>query len=91
MDKLIKAFELAQEVKNPSAMTMAAVGMARVTGNIIDRREVGEVGAFSEKTDEELLQIAADRAARLGIGPKLVVDNVANVANVMVDVANKDE
>lgn len=79
-------------MKNPSAMTMAAVGMARVTGNIIiDRREVGEAGAFSEKTDEELMQIAADRAARLGLGPKLVVDNgPGNVANIDSDLANKD-
>jgi phage terminase small subunit len=83
LDKLQKAFDLAQKVKNPSAMTMAAVGMARVTGNIIDRREIGEVGAFSDKTDEELRQIASERAARLGLnpdphaglGPKLVVDN----------------
>jgi hypothetical protein len=72
----------AQEVKNPSAMSMAAIGMARVCGLIIDRREVGDVGAFSGLSDEELLRTASERAARLGllrdpgdVGPKLVVDN----------------
>jgi hypothetical protein len=74
---------LAKEIKNPSAMSMAAFHMARVTGHVIDRREVGDVGAFSGATDEELMRMAQERAARLGLnpdpqaglGPKLVVDN----------------
>jgi hypothetical protein len=84
LGKLEKAFAVAENIKNASAMAQAAIGMARVTGQIIDRREVGDVGAFSGHTDEELMRIASERAARLGIhpdpavSPKLVVDNVAN-------------
>jgi len=78
-------------------MTMSVIGMARICGLIIDRREVGEAGAFAGYTDEELMRIASERAARLGIyppleiGPKLVVANgPGNVANIGSDLANKD-
>jgi hypothetical protein len=65
--KLEKAYEVAQKAKNGSAMTMPVIGMARICGLIIDRREVGEVGAFSSYTDEQLLQEAMERARRLGL------------------------
>jgi hypothetical protein len=65
--KLEKAYEVAQKAKNGSAMTMSVIGMARICGLIIDRREVGEVGAFSSYTDEQLLQEAMERARRLGL------------------------
>jgi hypothetical protein len=46
----------------------------RICGLIIDRREVGEVGAFSGYTDEQLLQEAMERARRLGLaGPAEVI------------------
>jgi hypothetical protein len=48
-------------------MTMSVIGMARICGLFIDRRQVGEVGAFSGYTDEQLLQEALDRARRLGL------------------------
>jgi hypothetical protein len=54
--------------------------MARVTGNIIDRREVGDVGAFSNLSDEELVRTASERAARLGLWPRLVVANDSDCA-----------
>ena len=73
-------------------MTMSVIGMARICGLIIDRREVGEVGTFSGYTDEQLLQEAMERARRLGLaGPELVVANgPGNVANIGSDLANKD-
>jgi hypothetical protein len=71
---LEKAFTVAEKAKNGSAMTMSVIGMARICGLIIDRREVGEVGAFSGYTDEQLLQEAMDRARRLGLaGPAEVI------------------
>ena len=48
----------------------------RVLGLIIDRREVGDVGAFDGFTDEQLVEEAAKRARELGIaGPRLVEDD----------------
>ena len=76
--KFEKAFSVAQKARNGSAMTMATIGMARVLGLIIDRREVADAGAFSQHTDEQLLEEAAARAKRLGLlgsAPQLVVDN----------------
>jgi hypothetical protein len=53
--------------------------MARVLGLLIDRREVGEAGAFDDMTDEELMQEAVKRARELGIaGPHLVEDDNKN-------------
>jgi hypothetical protein len=69
LEKLEKAYDVAQKAKNGSAMTMSVIGMARICGLIIDRREVGDVGAFSGYTDEQLLQEAMERAARLGLLP----------------------
>ena len=42
---------------------------AKVCGLIIDRREIGEVGAFTGMTDEELMEEARKRAAALGLSP----------------------
>jgi hypothetical protein len=72
--KLEKAFTVAEKAKNGSAMTMSVIGMARICGLIIDRREIGEVRAFSGYTDEQLMQEAMERARRLGLtGPAEVI------------------
>ncbi|MGC1846374.1 MAG: hypothetical protein WA309_16935 [Pseudolabrys sp.] len=42
---------------------------AAASGQIIDRREVGDPGAFDGKTDEELMEEARKRAAALGLLP----------------------
>jgi hypothetical protein len=48
------------------------MGKAKILGLIIDRREVGEVGAFDHLTDEELVEETKKRAAALGLpAPKL--------------------
>jgi hypothetical protein len=72
--KLEQAFGVAEKAKNGSAMAAAVIGMARITGQIIDRREVSQVGAFDHMTDEQLLDEAKKRSAELGIAfdPKLV-------------------
>jgi hypothetical protein len=41
----------------------------RYWGLIIDRREVGEAGAFDNMTDEQLIEEAKKRAAALGLPP----------------------
>ena len=48
-------------------MAAAVIGMARITGQIIDRREVSQVGAFDHMTDEQLVEEAKRRSAELGI------------------------
>ena len=64
------------EKENPTGVTAATIGMARILGLIIDRREVGDVGAFDNMTDEELMSAAARKARELGIaGPRLVEDD----------------
>jgi hypothetical protein len=67
--ELENARSVAEKAKNGSAMAMATLGKAKILGLIIDRREVGEVGAFDNMTDEELVQEAKKRAAALGLSP----------------------
>ena len=46
-----------------------------ILGLVIDRREVGNVGAFDGLTDEQLVEKAVRLARSLGIaGPRLVED-----------------
>jgi hypothetical protein len=59
--------QVAQDARNGSAMAMATLGKAKILGLIIDRREVGDVGAFDHMTDEELLEHAKKQAAELGL------------------------
>jgi hypothetical protein len=74
--KLDHAYDVAEKRSNGSAMSAAIVAQARICGLIIDRREVGEVGAFDHLTDEELVAEAAKKARELGLaGPELVEDN----------------
>ena len=50
------------------------MGKARILGLVVDRREVGEVGAFDHMTDEQLMQEAMERGRRLGlVGPAEVI------------------
>jgi hypothetical protein len=73
---LEEARQFAIEKGNPGAVVSAIVAKARVTGNIIDRREVGPAGAFDGMTDEELVAEAVRRARELGIaGSRLVKDD----------------
>jgi hypothetical protein len=65
--KLEQAFGVAEKAKNGSAMAAAVIGMARITVQIIDRREVSQVGAFDHMTDEQLVEEAKRRSAELGI------------------------
>jgi len=52
------------------------MGKAKICGLIIDRREVGDVGAFDNLTDEQLVEEAWRRARELGIaGPRLAEDD----------------
>ena len=52
------------------------MGKAKILGLIIDRREVGNAGAFDDMTDEELISAAVRKARELGIaGPREVEDD----------------
>ncbi len=64
---LEKALAIAIDKENSVGVTQATVAMARITGQIIDRREVGEVGAFDAMTDEELVREATKKAQELGV------------------------
>ena len=67
---------LALKLGQASAAVQATMGKAKILGLIIDRREVGDVGAFDGLTDEQLVEQAAKRARELGIaGPRLVEDD----------------
>ena len=66
---------LALKLGQPSAAVAATMGKAKMLGFIIDRREVGDAGAFDDLTDDELISAAARKALELGIaGPRLVED-----------------
>jgi hypothetical protein len=52
------------------------MGKAKLLGLVIDRREVGDVGAFDGFTDKQLVEKAAQLARSLGVaGPRLVEDD----------------
>ena len=75
LSELEEARQLALKLGQASAAVAATMGKAKIRGLIIDRREVGEAGAFDALTDEELIQEAARLARSLGIaGPRLVED-----------------
>ena len=65
----LSARQVAEKARNGSAMAMATLGKAKILGLVIDRREVGEVGAFDHMTDDELVEEAKKRAAALGLPP----------------------
>ena len=69
MVELEHARKVAEDARNGSAMAMATMGKAKILGLIIDRREVGDVGAFDHLTDDELVEEAKKRAAALGLPP----------------------
>jgi di/tripeptidase len=69
LGELERARQVAEKAKNGSAMAMATLGKAKILGLIVDRREVGEVGAFDHLTDEELLEKAKKQAEALGLPP----------------------
>jgi hypothetical protein len=67
--ELEAARQVAEKAKNGSAMAMATLGKAKILGLIIDRREVGEAGAFDNMTDEQLIEEARKRASAFGLLP----------------------
>jgi hypothetical protein len=73
--ELDEARTIALENKQTSAAVSASIGKARILGLIIDRREVGDAGAFDGMTDEELLREIEKKGQEIGVGPRLVVDN----------------
>lgn len=75
LGELEEARLLALKLGQASAAAQCSMGKAKITGHIIDRREVGNVGAFDDLTDEQLVEEAARLARSLGIaGPRLVED-----------------
>jgi len=70
--ELENARQVAEKARNGSAMVMATLGKAKILGLIIDRREVGDVGAFDHLTDDELVEEAKKRAAALGLPPSKI-------------------
>ncbi|MGA7667363.1 MAG: hypothetical protein WBW13_21380 [Pseudolabrys sp.] len=69
LSELEEARKLALKRGQPSAAVQASMGKARILGLIIDRREVGDPGAFDSKTDEELMEEARKGAVALGLLP----------------------
>ena len=68
--ELDAARQLALKLGQCSAAVAAVMGMAKLTGLIIDRREIGQPGEFDHLTDAELVAKAARDARELGIaGP----------------------
>ena len=68
---------MAIDLEMPGAAWQASMAKAKIRGLIIDRREVGETGAYDALTDDELVALAAKKARELGIaGPHLVEDDL---------------
>jgi hypothetical protein len=69
------ARQLALKRGQASAAAQCSIGKAKILGLIIDRREVGDVGAFDHLSDDELVEEAKKRAAKLGLLPPSEVLN----------------
>ena len=79
LGELEEARLLALKHGQASAAAQCSMGKAKITGHIIDRREVGDAGAFDDMTDEELVREVAKKARELGFaGPHLVEDDNKN-------------
>lgn len=56
VEELDEARDLARRTEQPAAMTAATMGKARITGNIIERKETGAPGDFSSlQTADEII------------------------------------
>lgn len=75
IDELEQARQLAHANGQAGAAVSAIVAKAKVSGLIIDRREVGDPGDFSELTDEEIVAKAAREARELGLAGPIPVDD----------------
>jgi hypothetical protein len=74
LSELEEERQLALKRGQASAAVQASMGKARILGLVVDRREVGEVGAFDHMTDEQLMEDVMARAKRLGLaGPAEVI------------------
>ena len=75
LGELEEARQVALKLGQASAAVQCSMGKAKILGLIIDRREVGNAGAFDDMTDEELISAAVRKARELGIaGPREVED-----------------
>lgn len=57
--ELETARKLAEELRQPAAMISASMGKGKVAGLIVEKRENGKPGDFSDMSDDELYRIAA--------------------------------
>jgi hypothetical protein len=69
LEELEVARQLAMQKGQASAAVQATMGKAKLTGLIVDRREVGGAGDFSHLTDEELVAEVYRSAQELGFCP----------------------
>ena len=65
--ELEEARLLAIKENQSSAAVQATMGKAKLTGHIIDRREVGQPGELTSLSDSELVEKAAREARELGL------------------------
>ena len=65
--ELEEARQLALSQGQASAAVQASMGKARLTGHVVDRREVGSPGEFAEMSDAELIAKAKREARELGL------------------------
>jgi hypothetical protein len=67
LEKLDRAYDLAERMEQPSAMVAASMGLAKVAGLIVDKKEVGKPGDFTDVDDQSLDQFIMTEAKALGI------------------------
>lgn len=60
LDELATDRELARKVDQPSAAITATMSQARLLGLLVDRKEIGEPGAFTQSEAEVLARVAAE-------------------------------
>ena len=71
VQELDEARTTALRLGQASAAVAATMGKAKVTGQIIDRAEVGKPGEFDSMTENELLEFIMSNIKQLGFEVKL--------------------
>jgi hypothetical protein len=67
VEELDEARVIALKLGQASAAVAAIMGKAKITGQIVDRAEVGQPGEFSEMTEEELRRYIMSSLKTIGL------------------------
>ncbi len=66
LEKLDRAYDLAEKLDQPAVMVSASMGLAKVAGLIVNKQEVGAPGDFDGMNAEQVREWIRERASASG-------------------------